>query len=341
MRLKDIGEFGFIRRIRDVGKIRCEGVVKGIGDDCAVIDINGPDYLLVTTDLLMERVHFRRDWGTSEQLGGKALAVNLSDIAACGGIPRDAFVSLAIPDDIELAWLDGFYRGMSRMAQAYDVNILGGDTTGSKRDLVINITLTGVVPREQVLFRHTARPGDLIALTGRTGVSAAGCEILLSGRDPKDETAQELILHHLEPRPHVQEGRFLAESGVCTAAIDVSDGLSSDLTHICEESRLGAIIFERLIPIDQALLTFANCVGSGALRWVLHGGEDYVLLVALEEQSVSALSPQAESQGITLTVIGQFREQPGIELVRADGRGEPLYPRGWDHFRSIIPEGSR
>ncbi len=134
MKLKEIGEFGFIDRIAPLGSFRSEGVVKGIGDDCAVISIGGPEHLLVTTDLLVERVHFFMHWASPEVIGAKALTANLSDIAACGGIPRDAFVSLAIPETMDLEWLDGLYRGMADIARTFDVNLLGGDTTRSKSD---------------------------------------------------------------------------------------------------------------------------------------------------------------------------------------------------------------
>ena len=146
MKLKDIGEFGFIDRIAPMGNVRPEGVVKGIGDDCAVIQVRGDEYLLVTTDLLVEKVHFLMDWAAPEIIGARALTANLSDIAACGGNPRDAFLSLAIPDHMEVEWLDAFYRGLTDLARQYQVNVLGGDTTSSKTDLVINIVVTGLVP---------------------------------------------------------------------------------------------------------------------------------------------------------------------------------------------------
>ena len=182
MKLKDIGEFGFINRISPLGNIRPEGVIKGIGDDCAVIQVQDDEYLLVTTDLLLEKVHFLIDWAAPEIIGARALTANLSDIAACGGNPRDVFLSLAIPDKMEVEWLDAFYRGLTELARQYKVNVLGGDTTSSKTDFVINIAVTGLVPSEQVLLRHTAKEGDIIILTGPTGLSRAGCDILIRKR---------------------------------------------------------------------------------------------------------------------------------------------------------------
>ena len=208
MKLKEIGEFGFIDRIAPLGSLRAEGVVKGIGDDCAVISIGGPEHLLVTTDLLVENVHFFMHWAPPEVIGAKALTANLSDIAACGGIPRDVFISLAIPETLDVEWLDSLYRGMADIARTLDVDLLGGDTTGSKRDFAINIAVTGLVPVDEVLFRHTARSNDIIVLTGRTGESGAGLDILLGSPEMPQEVARPLLASHLEaPRPY--NGRSL------------------------------------------------------------------------------------------------------------------------------------
>jgi len=332
MKLKEIGEFGFINRIAPLGAVRADGVIKGIGDDCAVISVDGPEYLLLTTDLLVERVHFLRDWARPDIFGAKALAVNLSDIAACGGQPRDAFISLAVPDGTEVDWLDGFYRGMADLARKWDVNLLGGDTSGSKSDLMINVTVTGLVPPNEVLFRHTARPGDVIVLTGPLGESGAGLEILLNASDLPEDVSQPLIRAHLEPRPHIEEGRLLASSGACTAAIDVSDGLSSDLGHLCEDSDVGAVVFEAKLPLREPLVRAAALMGKDQLRWVLHGGEDYVLLAAVKSEMVEEIRSRAEDRGWNFLPIGEFVEGKGMELVRLDGTHEPLAPRGWDHF---------
>lgn len=333
MKLKDIGEFGFIDRIAPYGAIRGDGVVKGIGDDCAVIDIHGPEHLLVTTDLLVEKVHFLMEWASAEIFGAKALAVNLSDIAACGGRPMDAFVSIAVPERIELSWLERMYQGMSDLARQYDVNLLGGDTTSSKGDMVINVALTGLVPRDEVLFRHTAQPGDVIAITGPLGESRAGLELLLAGHELPSEVVEQLKRAHLVPRPHLIEGRNLAASRVCTAAIDVSDGLSSDLWHLCAESGVAAVLHESSIPVSTALGRASHALGVDPLRWILQGGEDYVLLVALDADAVEDLKNRAMSDGWALVPIGEFVEGRGMRIVRANGSVEPVTPTGWDHFR--------
>ncbi|MBM4328690.1 MAG: thiamine-phosphate kinase [Deltaproteobacteria bacterium] len=334
MKLKEIGEFGFIDRVAPLGRIRAEGVVKGIGDDCAVVAVDGPDYLLVTTDLLVERVHFLMDWAPAEVIGRKALAVNLSDIAACGGIPLDAFISLAIPEDLDVEWLDGFYQGMRGLADSFRVNLLGGDTTGSKSDLVINVAVTGRVPCDQVLLRHTAREGDVIAITGPLGESAAGLEILLGKLQLPPQVAAPLVAAHLEPRPHLPEGRFLASSGACTSAIDVSDGLSSDLGHLCQDSGVAAVVYEDRIPVSLPLARFAELTSRNPIEIILSGGEDYVLLVALKHNMAEDLQRRAHQQGMRLHPIGEFIAGRGMELVRRNNTREPFGPRGWDHFRA-------
>jgi thiamine-monophosphate kinase len=308
-------------------------VIKGIGDDCAVVSLSGDDYLLVTTDLLVEKVHFLLEWATPELTGAKSLAVNLSDIAACGGVPRDAFISIAVPDYIDVDWLDGFYRGMSELARGFGVNLLGGDTTGSKGHLVINVAVTGVVPRNQVLFRHTARPGDVLVLTGPLGESAAGTEFLLSQTALPDEITRPLLRAQLEPRPHLREGRFLAQSGACTAALDVSDGLSSDLGHICRDSGVGAVIWQEKLPSSPALLHAAAAMGKDPLDWILHGGEDYVLLAAVNPDSLADLLRAASQKTISLNPIGEITDTGNMELLRPDGAKRVLATGGWDHFR--------
>ncbi len=332
MKLSDIGEFGFIDRISPLGKIRTEGVVKGIGDDCAVIDVGGPDYLLITTDLLVEKVHFLLHWSSPEMIGARSLTANLSDIAACGGIPRDAFLSLAIPDYVEVEWLDGFYRGLTKLARTYNVNVLGGDTTSSQGHLVINIVVTGLVPTGEALFRHTARVGDIIVLTGPTGKSRAGCDILLRAPTMSTESAKSIIQAHLQPRPHLEEGRILATSGACTAAIDVSDGVSSDLGHLCQDSGIGAILYEEKIPVAEELIEMGHAVGKDSLDWVLNGGEDYVLLAAVKPDALETLLKQASRAGREFYPIGEFISGNKMELVGIDGSRREIRPAGWDHF---------
>ncbi|MGB9616829.1 MAG: thiamine-phosphate kinase [Desulfomonilaceae bacterium] len=333
MKLSDIGEFGFIDRIAPLGLIRPRNVIRGIGDDCAVVRIDEETCLLVTTDLLIERVHFHRSWAPANILGRKSLAVNISDIAACGGVPKDAFISIGIPDNVAVEWLDDFYEGLTGLAREYEVNLLGGDTTRSLADIVINVAITGTAPCDETLFRDTAKPGDILALTGPTGLSAAGCDLLLRGEWPPDPWVEPLKAAHLNPRPHVREGRFLAASHACSAAIDISDGLSSDLGHICTQSKVGALIFEDKLPIHDALLEAASYLGKNPLDWALHGGEDYPLLTCVRPDAFPSLKSSAAARGIQLIAIGVIEETLGMRLQRRGGHVEALTAGGWNHFR--------
>jgi thiamine-monophosphate kinase len=283
--------------------------------------------------MLVEKVHFLLEWISAEELGAKSLAVNLSDIAACGGKPLDAFISIAVPDYIEIEWLDGFYRGMAEMARGFEVNLLGGDTTRSAGHLVINVAVTGIVPRTELLLRGTAKPGDALVLTGPLGASAAGVDLLLQKTALQQEVATPLIQAHFSPRPHVPEGRFLASSGAATAAIDVSDGLSSDLNHICEQSKVGARVFADKLPALPALFTAAQLMNKDPLDWILHGGEDYVLLAAVKREAANVLLQEADEEGLVLTVIGEVTGTGNAELVHPDGTVSALTPHGWDHFK--------
>jgi thiamine-monophosphate kinase len=253
MNLKEIGEFGFIKKISRGCLIRPDTIFKGIGDDAAAF-ITEPGYLtLITTDLLVERIHFLREATSGFDLGYKSLAVNLSDIAAMGGIAREAFVSIAIPGDCQLDYLDQIYDGIKNLAAKFDVNILGGDTTSSRIDLIINIVVQGIVSKEEILCRDAARPGDIIFSTGFLGDSRAGLHLILNKIAADTQALKSLLNAHKLPEPHLSEGRFLARQPGVHAAIDTSDGLSSDLGHIVEESRVGARLFADKIPVSQEL----------------------------------------------------------------------------------------
>jgi thiamine-monophosphate kinase len=338
--LQQIGEFGFIDRIRgpsrDGGCNRPERVVVPIGDDAAAFTSDPDRLTLLTTDMLVEGVHFLRPAISGLDLGHKALAVNLSDIAAMGGTPREAFVSLAVPEDCPLAYLEEIYAGLRALAAEHEVNILGGDTTFSRRDLVINVALTGCVAENELLRRDGARPGDLIALTGTLGESRAGLHLLQKGLPLDTPAHQHLLQAHHRPRPHLAEGRFLAASGAVRAAMDVSDGLSSDLGHILDQSGVGALIYANRLPISAPLLDFCRDHGIDPVQHALAGGEDYVLLCTLDPDQSAALAKDYEyTFAAPLRVIGEITALQGVaELVAADGSRTPLPAAGWDHFKN-------
>jgi thiamine-monophosphate kinase len=333
MELREIGEFGFIRRVSRGCLIRSDGVERAIGDDAAAFVVPPDQLTLVTTDLLVERVHFLRHATTPFNLGHKAMAVNLSDIAAMGGTPREAFVSTAIPDGCPVEYLDELYDGMKRLAARYDVNILGGDTTGSVADLILNVTVIGHVRRGEVLYRSGAKPGDAVCVTGPVGDSRAGLHFVLKGAEPPDTAMRRLFEAHILPRPHLEEGRFLAATGAATAALDVSDGLSSDLVHIVEESRAGIRVHADRIPISPELREFCARFGKDPVRFALSGGEDYVLAVTVDAGRFDEVARGFAARfGRPLYRVGEATDAGGLELMMPDGTLEAVGATGWDHF---------
>ncbi len=333
--LEDIGEFGFIRRISRGCLVREADVVRAIGDDAAAFVPAPGELTLVTTDLLVERVHFLRSAASGFDLGVKALAVNLSDIAAMGGTAHAAFVSIAIPRDCPLDYLEDLYRGMRSLAAEHGVNILGGDTTASKTDLVINVAVTGSVPPEEMLCRDGARPGDRICCTGWLGDSRAGLHLILENIAADTSELAALVKAHLLPRPCLAEGRFLAACGAATAAIDVSDGLGADLGHILEASGTGAVIHTGKLPVSDNLRHFCRRFGQDATAMALAGGEDYVLLFTLSPERAAVVADRyRQTFGQPLHVIGEMTDSGRLEIVTPDGRRRKAEPRGWDHFRT-------
>jgi thiamine-monophosphate kinase len=335
MSLKEIGEFGFIKKISRGCLIRPDNIIKAIGDDAAAFVTEPNQLTLVTTDLLVERIHFLRAAISGFDLGYKSLAVNLSDIAAMGGTAKEAFISIAIPDDCHLNYLEAIYDGIKDLALKYDVNILGGDTTRSTVDLIINIVVQGTVPKEQLLCRDAARPGDVIFSTGFLGDSKAGLHLILNEIEADTETLKALLKAHRLPEPHLREGRFLARQQGVHAAIDTSDGLSSDLAHIAEESRVGARLYADKIPISQNLKDFGIRFDSVPLDYALSGGEDYTLLGTIAPQNAAKIASTFKKEfKHPLFVIGEITAKEQLELAYPDGETKPLTLTGWDHFKA-------
>ena len=334
MGLKEIGEFGFIERISRGCLIRPAMIVRSIGDDAAAFRTEPDSLMLLTTDLLVERVHFLRHACSGFDLGYKSLAVNLSDIAAMGGTARDAFVSIAIPDDCTLEYLDELYRGIRHLAAKFEVNILGGDTTRSRADLIINIAVTGYVGEREIMRRDQARPGDIIISTGSLGDSRAGLHLILNDIPAASPEYLDLLNAHLLPKPYLDEGRFLAASGVVHSAIDVSDGLSSDLAHILRESGVGAKLHAEKLPISTELRIFCSDFNFNPIEMALAGGEDYTLLCTVDPAAVEGLADSYRNTfRSALIPIGEITASGTIELVAADGTATDLPSSGWDHFK--------
>jgi thiamine-monophosphate kinase len=250
-----------------------------------------------------------------------------------GGTAREAFVSIAIPDDCPIEFIEELYEGIKNLAARYAVNVLGGDTTGSKIDLIINIAVTGSVLKNEVLFRNGAKPGDLIACTGFPGESRAGLHFILEKQNPDSQAMKHLLDAHILPEPHLHEGRFLAEQGGVTACLDVSDGLSSDLGHILEESGVGARLFTEKIPISSHLETFCRKFSFQPLEYALSGGEDYFLLCSLNPNHAEEIAAGfTKTFSRPLYLLGEITDGHKMMLVESDGREREISPSGWDHF---------
>jgi len=333
VKLSDIGEFGFIDRITPESIKRAEGLVQGIGDDAAVLEKDEQSYSLVTTDLLIEDVHFLRKKITPWQLGWKSLAVNLSDIAAMGGIAREAFLSLGIPRDMDVGFWDEFYRGFNDLARHWDVNLSGGDTTGSRGPIIVSVTVVGEVPKLQVIYRKGAVPGDRIVVTGFLGDSAAGLDILLNDRANDASSYPDLIKAHNEPVPHLAEGRWLAQTQAVSSMIDVSDGLASDLGHILKRSGTGATVDLSRIPLSEPYRAYMTSRGTDPWELSLGGGEDYVLLCTIKEDRFEAVRSEWETYfDRPLFDVGVVESRPGLRYISPNGVPKETALRGFDHF---------
>lgn len=334
MTLKEIGEFGFIKKISRGCLIRPQNIVKAIGDDAAAFKPDAGLLSLITTDLLVERIHFLRDAISGFDLGYKSLAVNLSDIAAMGGTAREAFVSIAIPENCPMDYLEDIYRGMKALAAKYEVNILGGDTTGSKIDLVLNIAVHGAVAENEMLCRDAARVGDIVFSTGCLGDSKAGLHLILNHIAADSDELKSLLKTHLLPEPHLHEGRFLAKQKAVHAAIDTSDGLSADLGHVVEESRVGARLYAHKIPLSKNLEKFCGQFDFDAVAYALSGGEDYTLLVTAAAEAADTIATAFKHKfRRPLYAIGEITDSGRLELIRPDGKIEIISSTGWDHFK--------
>jgi thiamine-monophosphate kinase len=288
----------------------------GIGDDCAVLRPRRGEELVVTTDLSLENVHFRRDWHPARSVGHRCLARGLSDLAAMGAHPESAFLSLALPSSLTGSWLEGFLDGFMALARRHRVPLAGGDMAKSPT-VIADIVLMGSVPRGKALLRSGVAAGDVIYVTGALGGSAAELQALKQ-RPAKFRKAETAGHPHLFPEPRLAAGRALLR--LASAAIDVSDGLSTDLSHLCEESRLAAEIDAEAIPVDA----------RATLEQALHGGEDYELLFTAPPKK----QVPEELAGVAIHAIGRMKKRgrgPQIQLSHA-GTRTPLDAGGWEHF---------
>jgi thiamine-monophosphate kinase len=334
MRISDLGEFGLIRNIQRLSLRKSSSALIGIGDDAAALKVSSSKILLVTTDMLLEEIHFDLSFTDFHSLGWKSAAANLSDIAAMGGIPRYCLTSIGIPDHISVEQIKDFYRGFHSLMKSHKTVLVGGDTCHSSQGMVISVTVLGEIERTKMLARSGAKPGDRIFVTGTLGDSAAGLDILKNGvkgqgSKSKGAEAKRLIKKHISPIARIAEGRAIALSGCASAMIDISDGLSSDLSHICEQSGVGAEIRSDRLPISPSLMKLSGWLTMPVLFYALSGGEDYELLFTVPPGKMKRL----ESLNIPITEIGMIKRGKAVLLLDGSNRKSRLQPAGYDHFR--------
>ena len=338
------GEFGFIDFIKE--HFKAPDGVTGIGDDCAVLPIwpirsypawqwrkmeNMPGVtfptdsgeLLVSTDLLMEGVHFLREESSPEDIGWKAAAVNLSDIAAMGGSPVATFLSIALPKDVQGEWAERFIKGYAEISDLFDVPLLGGDTTSSLRDLAINVCVLGRCPSGKAIKRSGARPGDVIYVTGPLGDSAAGLQAILNNLERTEDVAA-LIHRHKRPIPRLRAGTDLIDTGVVGAMMDISDGIASDLRHILKASGVGAEVDLARLPISEELASTCKKYGWDALELAAGGGEDFELLFTAPAEIASMVD-------FPIYPIGKIVEGSELQWVNC-GVQSDFDATGYKHF---------
>jgi thiamine-monophosphate kinase len=340
--LGEIGEKELLRHLRSRVP-QGTGVLVGIGDDAAVVQTSTST--LVTTDSLVEGVHFDRAWCPPRLLGRKALSVNLSDAAAMAGVAQHAVVSLCLPAATPVAFVDGLYDGLLERAAETGVNIVGGNVSSTSGPVVVTVALLGHA--ERPWLRSGARAGDRIVVTGHLGAAAEGLRLLAQGARLDEEgglsatgvwteSSAEALVHclraQLDPTPPLAFARALLEQDATHAAMDVSDGLSGDLLEMCLGSALGARVNAAAVPVDPHVASLERARGGDSFSLALHGGEDYQLLLAVAPDRLDAVRDVAVVWDLPVTVIGEFVPGSGVSVVR-DGSVLPLPPRSHEHFK--------
>ncbi|MEO8472917.1 MAG: thiamine-phosphate kinase [Chryseolinea sp.] len=337
--ISQLGEFGLIERISQKFEITNKSSIKGIGDDAAVID-TGSDYLLVSTDMLVEGPHFDLSYVPLQHLGYKAVAVNISDIAAMNGIAEQITVSIAISNRLSIEAIDALYTGIRSACDSYKVDLVGGDTTSSASGLVISITALGRIQKDRIAYRAGARVNDIVCVTGDLGAAFLGLQVLEREKqvflsDPNMEPGLEkyeyLVGRQLKPEARTDIVFDLIEAGVTpTSMIDVSDGLASDILHLARHSGVGFRLYEDKIPIDHNTFETAIEFKLDPITCALNGGEDYELLFTISQEDQDKLKKHPD-----IHFIGYVHERKDQNLlVTKEGMLVPIQAQGWDHFKS-------
>lgn len=341
-----LGEFGLIQRLyRRFGRMG-PSVVRGIGEDAAVLNPNRKKSLLLTTDLVAEGIHFDFATAMFEDVGYKAAVANLSDIAAMGGTPQHMLVSVAIPPVRTPFDIARLYRGIMAACRPYKVDLIGGDTSASRQGLFLSVTLTGFVDSRWMLTRDGAQPGDLVYVTGTLGDALAGYTLLSKRAGPQrgliglppSAFRRYLIRRYLRPAARIREGQLLVQHRLATAGIDVSDGLSGDLSHLCERSEVGVELDPNALPLSAACRAYATASHTDPVRLALAGGEDYELLFTVSPKNLAKLNQLAQRENLRISQIGVIRPKGfGLTLREKDGKIKKFRVSSFEHFQARYP----
>lgn len=334
----EIGEFGLIDHLNQSIIIKHQSTIKGIGDDAAVIDIENDRVLVVTTDLLLEGVHFDLAYAPLTHVGFKAVAVNISDVAAMNAIPKQITVSIALSNRFSVEAVDALYAGINAAAEHYGVDVVGGDTTASRSGLVISVTAIGESPKEKLTYRSGAKEHDIVCVTGDLGGALVGLQVLerekqvyLSNPDMQPELDKYQIVtgRQLRPEARMDIIHELRDFEVVPSSMmDISDGLASELFHICKASQVGVTIYEDKLPIDKQTYDTAVELGLDPITCVLNGGEDYELLFTIDQKDFKKLEKHPD-----IHFIGHVtKAEDGKHLVTKSGTVVQLKAQGWKHF---------
>ena len=334
--LNTLGEFGLIDRIKSKFTNQNHETIKGIGDDAAVIDV-GDKFMLISTDMLLEGIHFDLSYTPLRHLGYKAVAVNVSDIAAMNGIAKQITVSIALSNRISVEAIDEFYDGVKFACEDYKIDLVGGDTTASRSGFVISVTATGFVEKDKISYRNGAKANDILCVTGDLGAAYFGLQIL--------EREKQVYLANPEMQPELQEKEFLVgkllkpeartdiihelnELGVVpTSMIDISDGLASELMHLCTQSGVGAMVFEEKLPIEDQTMLTATEFNISPITAALNGGEDYQLLFTVKQADFEKIKNLSD-----VLPIGYMTANKDVTLALTSGGTAEIKAQGWNHL---------
>ncbi|MBW2975969.1 thiamine-phosphate kinase [Candidatus Woesearchaeota archaeon] len=323
MKISDLGEMELIKGIRRKTKLFSKDIIKGIGDDAAVLNFNKKLLLLLTTDTLVEDDHFNLKWFKPEQIGSKAIESNVSDIAAMGGFPKYALISLTLTKKTDASFFDRLYNGINKTCKQYKISVIGGNLSSGKK-ISVSVNLIGFVEKKNLCLRSNAKINDRIIVTGFLGSSRAGLELL------KHQKKGESVNYYLNPKSKLNIGRLLAEYGV-NAMEDVSDGLASEAINICNESKVGAVIYKGKIPLKKTSVIDAKKVNKNAYGYALYGGEDFELVFTISPNKFKKL--KKINNRIKFTIVGKILpKKEGIYLLDK-GRKKKLR-HGYEHFKA-------